>query len=59
MTNQIPLLAIHKMTERTLAASPNLDGNHRQRSGTDNETSPNATQVQKILPQYPHLISFI
>jgi hypothetical protein len=43
------------MTERTLAASPNLDGNHRQRSGTDHETSPNGTQVQKILPKYPHL----
>ena len=37
------ILAIHKMTERTLAASPNLDA--RQRTGTIKETSPPSTQV--------------
>jgi hypothetical protein len=35
------------MTERTLAASPNLDA--RQRSGTSKETSPPSTQVNRIL----------
>jgi hypothetical protein len=38
-------LAIHKMTERTLAASPNLDGSERQRSSTTNETSRSSTRV--------------
>ncbi len=38
-------LAIHKMTERTLAASPNIDGNPRQHSTTTNETSPSSTRV--------------
>ncbi|CAF3697180.1 unnamed protein product, partial [Rotaria sordida] len=31
--------SIHKMTEPTLAASPNMDGNQHPRSGTNNETS--------------------
>jgi hypothetical protein len=38
-------LAIHKMTERTLAASPNMDGSERQRSSTTNETSRSSTRV--------------
>ncbi|CAM4858394.1 unnamed protein product [Rotaria socialis] len=31
--------SIHKMTERTLAASPNMESNQRQRSGTNNDGS--------------------
>jgi hypothetical protein len=34
--------SIHKMTERTLAASPNMDTN--QRAGTTNETSSSSTR---------------
>lgn len=34
------------MTERTLAASPNMDGNQPQRPTTNNESSPTPTQVK-------------
>ena len=37
------------MTERTLAASPNLDERQRVRLDGDNETSPNTTQVNYVL----------
>jgi len=33
------------MTERTLAASPNMDGNQHHRSGTVSEPSPSSTRV--------------
>lgn len=38
-------LAIHKMTERTLAASPNMDGGQRQRFSTNNEAPSSPTHV--------------
>ncbi|CAF0773436.1 unnamed protein product [Adineta steineri] len=46
--------SIHTMTERTLAASPNLDDIHRQRSGTTNEASPSSTR-----PASPPLSSIV
>ncbi|CAF4110608.1 unnamed protein product, partial [Rotaria sp. Silwood2] len=36
--------SIHKMTERTLAASPSLNSSQRQRSDTNSEISPSLTQ---------------
>jgi hypothetical protein len=44
----ICFLAIHKMTERTLAASPNLD----------DRQSPTSTQVHKILSKLFDLFLF-
>ncbi|CAF0773648.1 unnamed protein product [Rotaria sp. Silwood1] len=47
--------SIHKMTERTLAASPNMDSNQHQRSGTNNETSPSSSQ--RASPSPPTTVS--
>ncbi|CAF3024714.1 unnamed protein product [Rotaria sp. Silwood2] len=47
--------SIHKMTERTLAASPNIDGNEHQRSGTNNEASPLSSQAAS--PSSPTMAS--
>ncbi|CAF1370839.1 unnamed protein product [Adineta steineri] len=49
--------SIHKMTERTLAASPNLDDNQHLHSNTDNEISPNATQPSSPTSQHGGTIS--
>jgi len=38
-------LAIHTMTERTLAASPNMEISQHQRAGATNETSSSSTRV--------------
>ena len=39
------VVAIHKMTERTLAASPNIDGSQHQRSAINNEATLSSIQV--------------
>ncbi|CAF1648973.1 unnamed protein product [Adineta ricciae] len=49
--------SIHKMTERTLAASPNLDDRQRVRLDGDNETSPNTTQPSSPTSQHGGTIS--
>ncbi|UJR08988.1 hypothetical protein I4U23_013238 [Adineta vaga] len=48
---------IHKMTERTLAASPNMDDHQRVRSDGDNETSANLTQSSSPTSQHGGTIS--
>jgi len=42
------LLAIHKMTERTLAASASIDVNQQTRTDTTNSNTPSSTRVKKI-----------